>query len=355
VSDLAPVLQSFFTVKLLQQKKASPHTVASYRDTWRLLLTYAQQATATPPSRMRIAQLDHVLITGFLQHLEHGRGNSARTRNARLAAIHSLFRYAELHAPDDADVIRRVLAIDTARFRTTEIAWLTGAETAAILSACDRRTWTGLRDFTMITTLIATGLRISELLSLTRSDVRVQHAGAHIRCTGKGRRERCTPLDPAAAAAIKLWLDASPGPPSSPLFPARGRNPHALTRDGFQARLTRYQQIAIPACPSLADKKITPHVLRHTRAMNMRAAGHDISIIALWLGHQDISSTQKYLHADLHAKEQTLDRTTPDDTLPGRYQPSDAVLAFLDNLTAQAPEQELSRRHHADPPSAPAS
>jgi len=334
----------------MQHKKASPHTIASYRDAWRLLLAYAQQITKTAPSRMRIAQLDHTLITGFLQHLETGRGNSAPTRNARLAAIHSLFRYAELHAPDDADTIRRVLAIESARFRTTDIPWLSEQEAAAVLAAPDRGTWTGLRDYTMITALIATGLRVSELLSLTRADARVQPAGSHIKCTGKGRRERCTPLDPAAAAAIRQWLDANPGPPAAPLFPARGRNPRALTRDGFQARLSKYQQIAIPACPSLADKKITPHVLRHTRAMNMRAAGHDISIIALWLGHEDISSTQKYLHADLHAKEQTLDRATPDDTPPGRYQPSDTILAFLDSLTARPPDQELSRQHHTGSP-----
>ncbi len=345
MSALAPVLQGFFTVRLMQHKNASPHTIKAYRDTWRLLLAYAAQVTRTPPSKMRIAQLDHQLITGFLQHLETARGSSLRTRNARLAAIHSTFRYAELHAPDDADVIRRVLAIESARFRSTDIPWLEEEETDALLGAPDCGTWTGLRDHAMISTLIATGLRISELLALTRSGARVQPAGSHVRCTGKGRRERSTPLDPAAAAVMRHWLEANPGPPDGPLFPARSRTPRALTRDGFQARLSKYQQAAAHACPSLADKKITPHVLRHTRAMNMRAAGHDISIIALWLGHEDISSTQKYLHADLRAKERTLDRTTPGDVPQGRFQPSDSLLKFLDDLTAAdpPPDPELSR------------
>ncbi len=283
MSELSPILQGFFSVKLMQQKKASPHTIASYRDTWKLLLTYAQQATKTAPSRMRIAQLDHVLVTGFLQHLETGRGNGASTRNNRLAAIRSMFRYAELHAPDDADVIRRVLAIEGA--------------------ACNRSTWIGRRDHTMITTLIATGLRVAELINLTRADARLQATGPHVHCLGKGRKERCTPLAPAAASAVKDWLEHTTGQPADPLFPARGRNPHPLTRDAIQARLGKYQQTAVLTCPSLADKKITPHVLRHTRAMRMRAAGHDISMIALWLGHEDISSTQKYLHADLMTKE----------------------------------------------------
>jgi integrase/recombinase XerD len=334
VSDLPPILQGFFSVKLMQQKKASPHTIASYRDTWKLLLTYAQQATRTAPSRMRIAQLDHVLITGFLQHLETGRGNGASTRNNRLAAIHSMFRYAELQAPDDADVIRRVLAIEGSRTSTTDISWLTGDEAAAILAACNRSTWIGRRDHTMITTLIDTGLRVSELISLARADARLQAAGSHVHCIGKGRKERCTPLAPAAASAMKDWLEHTTGQPADPLFPARGRNPHPLTRDAIQGRLCKYQQTAVLTCPSLGDKKITPHVLRHTRAMNMRAAGHDISLIALWLGHEDISSTQKYLHADLTTKERTLDRTTPDNAPPGRYQPTDTMLDFLDKLTA---------------------
>jgi site-specific recombinase XerD len=258
VSALAPILQGFFRVKLMQHKDASPHTISSYRDTWRLLLHYAQQATGTPPAKMRLAQLDHQLITGFLHHLDTERGNTARTRNNRLAAIHSTFRYAALHAPDDAEVIQRVLAIESARTDDTEISWLTVEETAAILAAPDHSTWTGRRDHAMITVLLATGLRISELLNLTRADARIQTTGSHVRCVGKGRRERSTPLDPASAAVLGEWVEHTGGPPTDPLFPARGRTSRKLTRDGFQARLDKYQKIASQDQTSLAGKRLFP-------------------------------------------------------------------------------------------------
>jgi len=269
VSDLAPILQGFFRVKLMQHKDASPHTIASYRDTWRLLLHYAQQTTGTPPEKMRLAQLDHDLVTGFLHHLDTGRGNAARTRNNRLAAIHSMFRYAALHAPDDAEVIQRVLAIESARTGDTEIPWLTPEETAAILAAPDRGTWTGRRDHAMMTVLLATGLRVSEILGLARDDARIRPSGSHVRCTGKGRRERSTPLDPVSAAVLGEWLDRTSGQPADPLFPARGRVIRKLSRDGFQARLDKYQEIASQTQPSLAGKRLFPHLFRHTRAMNM--------------------------------------------------------------------------------------
>jgi site-specific recombinase XerD len=333
VSDLAPILQGFFRVKLIGQRDASPHTISSYRDAWRLLLHYAQQVTGTPPERMRLAQLDHELITGFLLHLETKRGNSARTRNNRLAAIHSLFRYAALHALDDAQVIQQVLAIESARTDDPQVPWLTEPEAAAVLAAPDRGRWVGRRDHAMMAVLLATGLRVSELLNLTRADARIQPAGSHVRCTGKGRHDRSTPLDPATAAVLGQWLDSTTGRPGDPLFPARGQTSRKLTRDGFQARLDKYQQIASRREPSLADKHLFPHLFRHTRAMNMRMAGHDVSIIALWLGHQDVSSTMKYLHADLKLKERALDRTAATEQQQGRYQPSDTVLDFLDNLT----------------------
>jgi integrase/recombinase XerD len=335
MSDLAPILQGFFRVKLIQHKDASPHTIASYRDTWRLLLHYAQQATGTPPEKMRLAQIDYDLITGFLHHLDTERGNSASTRNNRLAAIHSMFRYAALHAPDDAEVIQRVLAIESARTGDTAIPWLTPEQTAAILAAPDRSTWTGRRDHTMMIVLLATGLRISELLSLTRDDARIRLTGSHVRCVGKGRHERSTPLDPASAAELGEWLEHTSGQPADPLFPARGRTTRNLTRDGFQARLNKYQKTAAQDQPSLAGKHLFPHLFRHTRAMNMRIAGHDVSIIALWLGHQDVSSTMKYLHADLKLKERALDRTAAAEQQQGRYQPSDTVLHFLDSLAAR--------------------
>ncbi len=245
MSDLAPILQGFFTVKLIQQKDVSPHTIASYRDTWRLLLTYAWQVTRTEPARMRIGQLNHDLIAGFLHHLETERGNSARTRNIRLAAIHSTFRYAQLHAPDDMDTIARVLAIEGARTETREIPWLTDAEADGVLAACDRTTWTGRRDHTMITVLLATGLRISELLNLTRADARIQAAGSHVHCTGKGRKDRSTPLDPAATAALREWLERTSGAPGDPLFTPRGHPPrHAAA--SCTSRHQRHRAVARP-------------------------------------------------------------------------------------------------------------
>jgi len=264
MSDLAPILQGFFRVKLMQHKDASPHTIASYRDTWRLLLHYAQEATGTPPEKMRLAQLDHDLVTGFLRHLDTDRGNAARTRNNRLAAIHSMFRYAALHAPDDAEVIQRVLSIESARTDDTEIPWLTPEETAAVLAAPDRGTWTGRRDHAMMTVLLATGLRVSELLSLSRADARIRPSGSHVRCTGKGRHERSTPLDPASAAVLGEWLDHTSGQPSDSLFPARGRAIRKLTRDGFQARARqipgdRGADAAVPGRKTPVPASFPPH------------------------------------------------------------------------------------------------
>jgi len=329
MSRLAPVLQGFFTDKLTAQKHASPHTVSAYRDTWRLLLTFAQQATGTPPWKMNLSQLDHDLVTGFLRYLETERNNSLRTRNARLAAIHSMFRYAALRAPEDAAEIQRVLAIDGSRATRTDISWLTDAEADALLATCDRATWIGRRDHAMILTALRTGLRISELAHLTCDDVRLG-AGAHVHCVGKGRKERCTPLDKPTAAVLRDWLAERSGQPGDPLFPARRGG--VMSRDAFQARLNRYKPAAVQACPSLAPKQLAPHVLRHSAAMALRRAGVDISVIALWLGHEDTRATQVYIHADLEMKERALARTTPPDVPPGRYKAPDPLLAYLESL-----------------------
>ncbi len=260
MSRLAPVLQGFFTDKLITQKHASPHTVSAYRDTWRLLLTFAWQSTGIPPWKMNLGQLDHDLVTGFLRYLETGRNNSLRTRNARLAAIHSMFRYAALRAPEDAAEIQRVLAIEGSQATRTDISWLTDAEAGALLAACDRVTWTGRRDHAMILTALRTGLRVSELTHLTCDDVRLG-AGAHVHCVGKGRKERCTPLDKPTAAALREWLTERSGQPADPLFPARRGG--VMSRDAFQARLNQYKPAAAETCPSLESKKLAPHVLRH--------------------------------------------------------------------------------------------
>ena len=329
MSDLASILQSFFTDRMITQKHASPHTIRSYRDTFRLLLTFAWQATGTPPWKLDVGQLDASLITSFLRWLETDRGSSPRTRNARLSAIRSLFRYASLRAPDNAATIQRVLAIEASRTDTTVIDWLTDTESDALLAVADRSTWIGRRDYALVLTALRTGLRVSELTQLTRRDLHLG-TGAHVRCTGKGRKERCTPLHGQTTAALRAWLAEHPGQADSPLFTTRRGT--RMSRDAVHARITRYQQTAAESCPSLAGKNLTPHTLRHSTAMHLRHSGVDNAVIALWLGHQDIRSTQIYTHADLKLKEKALDRTTPPDVPPGRYQPSDQLLAFLESL-----------------------
>jgi integrase/recombinase XerD len=331
MSDLAPILQSFFTDRMTTQKHASQHTIRSYRDTFHLLLTFAQQTIGTPPWRLDIGQLDAEVITSFLRWLESDRRNSPRTRNARLAAIRSLFRYAALRAPDNAATIQRVLAIEASRVDTTVVAWLTDTESDALLAVPDRSTWIGRRDYALVLTALRTGLRVSELTQLVRRDLHLG-TGAHLRCVGKGRKERCTPIDAHTIAALREWLAEHPGHggDDEPLFTTRQGAP--LSRDGVHARLTKYQDAAARSCPSLADKNLTPHTLRHSTAMHLRHAGVDNAVIALWLGHQDIRSTQIYTHADLTLKERALDRTTPPDIPAGRFQPPDQLLAFLEAL-----------------------
>jgi integrase/recombinase XerD len=261
MSDLAPILQGFFTDRMITQKHASEHTIRSYRDTWRLLLAFAQDATGTPPWKLDIGQLGAGLITAFLHWLETSRGCSPGTRNARLSAIRSLFRYASLRAPDNAAVIQRVLAIEASRTDTTIVSWLTDDESDALLAVPDQETWTGCRDYALLLTAIRTGLRVSELTRLTRADIRLG-AGAHVRCTGKGRKERCTPLDAQAVAALRAWLDQNTGSGEDPLFVTRRGT--AMSRDAVHARITKYQRAAAESCPSLAGKNLTPHTLRHS-------------------------------------------------------------------------------------------
>jgi integrase/recombinase XerD len=329
VTMLAPVLQAFFTDKLIRQRDASPHTIKAYRDAFRLLLAYARTTTGTEPSQLALAQMDATVITGFLDHLQTDRGNTARTRNARLAAIRSLFRYAAVAAPDDAETIQRVLAISGKRTSSSIINFLDEEEAQALLGACERGTWIGRRDHAMLLLALRAGLRVSELTKLACSDIQLG-TGSHVRCTGKGRKERATPLKPATGEILRTWLSERGGDPGSPLFCTRqGR---ALSPDAVEDRIAKYHQIASTNCPTLASKRITPHTLRHSAAMALLHAGVDIAVIALWLGHENIQSTQTYLHADLKLKERALARTAPADTPASRYQPSDSLLAFLESL-----------------------
>jgi integrase/recombinase XerD len=329
MTTLAPILQSFFTDRLHRQRQASGHTVAAYRDAVRLLLVFATAQTGKPPSGLDIADLDAPLIGAFLDHLEHERGNSVRTRNARLAAIHSLFRHAALHRPQDAAVIQRVLAIPPKRFDRTLITYLTQEEIDALLAAPDLATWTGRRDHALLLLACQTGLRASELTQLTVNDVHLG-TGAHICCMGKGRKQRITPLTTATASTLRAWLTERAGRPADPLFPTRRGVP--LSRDALQRRLATHAANAARSYPALGGKKISPHVLRHFAAMRLLHAGVDTTVIALWLGHENVATTQIYIHADLALKEKALARTAPQHTAPGRYQPSDAVLSFLDSL-----------------------
>lgn len=329
MTALAPVLQAFFTDRLARQRHASPQTIAAYRDAWRLLLAFAAARTGKQPSGLDIADLDAPLIGGFLDHLERDRGNSPRTRNARLAAIRSMFGYAALRHPEHAETIARVLAIPARRFDKALVTWLTEPEVDALLAAPDKSTWAGRRDHAMIALAAQAGLRISELTGLTLSDVHLG-AGPHVSCHGKGRKERITPLARPVITVLRAWIAERHGEPGQPLFP--NRTGGKLSRDAVEKRLARHVTAAAGRCPSLKAKNVTAHTLRHTAAMRLLHAGVDTSVIALWLGHEQADTTQIYLHADLELKEKALARTTPPNTKPGRYQPPDQLLAFLESL-----------------------
>jgi site-specific recombinase XerD len=329
MSAVAPSLQAFFSDRLIRQRRVSPHTLRAYRDTIRLLVTFAAQRAGTSASKLTFDDLDSRVIGAFLNHLEDDRGCCPRTRNTRLAAIRSFYRYAALQHPEHAATIERVLAIPLKRHDRTLMTWLTAPELDALLAAPDRRTWTGRRDHAMILVAAQTGLRASELTGTMIADVALG-AGAHIVTLGKGRRERVTPLTDTTAKTLTLWLKERGGNRSDPLFPTRTGG--AMTRDALARRLTKYQAAAAPRCQSLRAKNITPHVLRHTAAMRLLHAGIDTSVIALWLGHAEIQTTQVYLHADLAIKEQALAKAAPIDSTPGRYRPPDRLLAFLEAL-----------------------
>jgi site-specific recombinase XerD len=331
MTALAPTLQSFFTSYLVGQRGASHHTITAYRDTLRLLLGYVRERTGIQPSDLDIAVLDAEMIAAFLTMLEQRRGNSTRTRNARLAAIHSLYRHAALRHPEHAELIARVLAIPPKNHDQTILTYLTAPETDALLASPPRCTWTGRRDHLLLLVMITTGVRVSELTSLTRADVHTKKPAAHIASHGKGRKTRITPLDTATAAAARAWLAENPGPPAAPVLTARGTT-RKMTTDAVAQRIKIHAATAAHTCPAIATKNPTPHTLRHTCAMRMLAAGIDATTIALWLGHESPESTRAYLHADLQIKQQALDRTAPPRTSPGRYTPPDELLAFLEAL-----------------------
>jgi site-specific recombinase XerD len=329
MSALAPTLQAFFSERLINEKGASPHTIAAYRDTFRLLLGFAQQQTGKPPCKLEIEDLDAPLIAAFLDHLENDRGNSPRTRNSRLAAIHSMFRFAALRHPEHAALIARVLAVPTKRFDRAIVSYLTAEEVNSLLAAPDRSRWIGRRDHALLTLAIQTGLRVSELTGLRCQDVHLG-TGAHVQVTGKGRKQRATPLTRETVAVLREWLKERGGQSDEPLFPtSRGR---ALSRDAIALLVKKHANTASNSCPALHSKTVSPHVLRHTAAMNLLHAGVDSTVIALWLGHESVEATQIYIHADMTIKERALARTSPPNSAPGRYRPPDTLLTFLEAL-----------------------
>jgi site-specific recombinase XerD len=329
MSALAPAMQAYFTQRLIGQRQASPNTIAAYRHAFRLLLRFVAERTGTSPSDLDIDQLDAPLIATFLEHLERERGNQAATRNNRLAAIHSLFTYLALHHPEHSALIQRVLAIPPKRTERNVLTYLTETEADALLAACNQGSWTGRRDHAMLALTIQTGLRISELVVLNCQDITLG-TGAHVHTIGKGRKERRTPLTLTTKEVLKAWLAERTGAPDDPLFPTTtGRR---LSRDAIERRLAIHLATAATSCPSIASKHVTMHTLRHTAAMRLLLAGNDITVIALWLGHEQITTTQRYLHADMTHKQQAIDRTRPLTARPGRYQPPDALLAFLEAL-----------------------
>lgn len=327
--DFPALMQSFFTDRLLRQRQASPHTVAAYRNTFRLLLRFAAARLGRAPSRLVIADLDAAFLGAFLDHLEHERGNSARSRNARLAALHAFFRYIALTEPAHALHCQRVLAIPSKRFERGIVEFLSDEEVDALLGAPESTTWIGRRDRTLMLVAIQTGLRVSELTALRRQDVMLG-TGAHVRCRGKGRKLRCTPLRPDVVKVLGAWLGERPMDLDAPVFPSsRGGR---LSEDAVEHLVSKHSAAAKPICPSFADKRVTPHTLRHTAAMKLLRSGVDRSVIALWLGHESIDTTQMYLHADLALKEKALARTSSSGLAPGRYRPDDQLLAFLEAL-----------------------
>lgn len=327
--EFPALLQAFFTDRLLRDRAASPHTVAAYRSTFRLLLRFAADRLGRAPSDLLLADLDAAFLGEFLEHLERERGNCARSRNARLAALHAFFRYVALNEPAHALRCQRALAIPTKRFERGVVEFLTEEEVAALLDAPDPDTWIGQRDRALLLVAVATGLRVSELIGLRREDV-VLGRGAHVRCVGKGRKLRCTPLRADVVRVLAAWLERLPKAASGPVFPSsRGG---CLSDDAVERLVTRHATAAAARCPTLAKKRVTPHTLRHTTAMALLRDGVDRTVIALWLGHESIETTQIYLHADMRLKEQALAHSTPSGLAPGRYRPDDALLAFLEGL-----------------------
>jgi site-specific recombinase XerD len=327
-ANLPALIQRFFTDRLCTQMEASHHTVVGYRDTFRLLLRFASARHGKPPVKLTVPDIDADLVADFLLHGETARGNTARSRNTRLAAIRSFFRYVAMTDPTWLLHCQRILAMPSKRYVKRAVTFLDADEIAALLAAPDRTTWAGRRDHALLLLAIQTGLRASELVNLRCSDV-VLGSGAHVRCTGKGRKERCTPLRRDTAKLLAAWI-TDRGEDTGPLFPSiRGTR---LSRDALEHLVRKHCQTASRACPTIGTKRVTPHTLRHSTAMDLLHHGVDQAVIALWLGHESVVTTQIYIHADMRMKEKALARVAAPTAPAGRFQPNDQLLAFLEGL-----------------------
>ena len=328
-ATLATLLQAFFLERLMAQRNASPQTVAAYRDSFRLLLEFAHQHVGKAPERLALSDVDAPLILAFLDHLERDRHNTIRSRNARFAAIRSFMHFAAFKDPTALPSIQRVLAIPMKRFDKPLLGFLSKGEIQAILDAPPTDRWTGQRDRIMFATLYNTGARVSELTGLRVADV-VLDGSACVHLHGKGRKNRSVPLWRTTTTQLRQWLPRIDSRPDRPLFPsaAGGR----LTRPAVTARLRLAAQRAAAQCPSLANRRVAPHCVRHSTAMHMLQAGVDITVIALWLGHESPSTTHLYVEADLAMKERALQAVQSPRIKQTRYQPTDRLMAFLQGL-----------------------
>ncbi len=326
---LSALVQKFFTEKLYTQMEASPHTITSYRDTFRLLLKFAGEKMGKVPTKLSIADLDAEMIGLFLDNIETTRKNAARSRNTRLAAIRSFFRFVAIHEPAYMLHCQKILSMPSKRYVKRNVEFLDAKEMQALLNAPDCSTWIGRRDHAMLTVALQTGLRASELVNLKCGDVFLE-TGAHVRCLGKGRKLRSTPLRRETVASMKNWIKERSGTDQDPLFPTmRGGK---MSRDALEHVVKRHTVTAAKSCSSLIGKRISPHVLRHSTAMNLLHHGIDQAVIALWLGHESIETTQMYIHADMMLKEKALAKMTTLSSKPGRYKPDDKLLSFLESL-----------------------
>lgn len=329
MTPLAPLLEAFFTERLQKQRQASPHTIAAYRDTFRLLLRFAQKQLGREPSDLLLTDLDAPFVADFLDHLEHDRKNGARSKNARLSGIRSFFHFLAAREPAHSGLIQRVLAMPQQRFDRDLVTFLTRPEIEALLAAPDKTSRLGRRDHALLVLAVQTGLRVSELTTLRVDDLAFG-MGAHVRCRGKGRKERCTPLTTSSSAVLRAWIAETRAVGSDLLFPTRRGT--QLSTDAVERLVAKYAALAATQSPTLAPKHVTPHTLRHSTAVALLQSGVDRAVIALWLGHESVETTQVYLDADLTMKERALARVNPVHAKAGRFRPRDRLLVFLEAL-----------------------